>query len=222
MDSKLKYLLIARAVSTLLSAQELTPARRILDLTEPEQVEFINRTINLAFPADRADQMTMLIINRSSLTVPLIEVAVEASLKSMTPTKAFVDTATEMIAYAGDEPALRAVSKLVSIDEKRFGSLVNRILDNAGNWRNPFSVAYKGLELGDDAVSRRIADWAESRLVSVRLQKAWAEAMLNRYGAVPGEREWAADPLAIRLKNGISAELRQKLTEFAREARQKR
>ena len=54
------------------------------------------------------------------------------------------------------------------------------------------------------------------------MQKAWAEAMVDRYGTVPDEREWVQDPLAIRLKNGTSPELRRRVTAFATEARQKR
>jgi hypothetical protein len=216
-------ILALASFSATMNGQEVTPsAWTILNLDEGEQIAFINRTMDLGFPESRADQMTMLIINRSALTLPLIEAKLEEALKSTSTLKSFVDTASEMIAYAGDEQALRSVSKLIAVDETRFGPLVGRTLDNAGNWRNPLTVAYKGLTLGDESVSRRIAAWAESALASTRMQRAWAEAMLDRYGKVPDESVWATDPIASRLKDQASPELRQSVLRFAAEAQSKR
>ena len=200
----------------------IPPARTILDLGESEQIAFINKTIGLGFPENRADQMTMLIINRSAVALPLIESKLEDALKSTSTPKRLVDTATEMIAYAGDEQALRAVSKLMAVDENRFGPLVGRTLDNAGNWRNPCTVAYRGLELGNEAVSRYTVAWMESALASNRMQRTWAEAMLDRYGKVPGDTEWATDPIASQLKDRASPELRQGVMRFAAEVLSKR
>jgi len=127
-----------------------------------------------------------------------------------------------MVAYAGDEEALRAISKLVRIDETSFGYLVGRTLDNAGNWRNPFTVAYRGLELRDEVISRYTMAWAESALASNRMRRVWAEAMLDRYGKVPGDLEWASDPIASRLKAGASSDLRQSVSGLAMEAQKRR
>lgn len=126
------------------------PGRNVLDLSDREQITFITSTMDEDFPEDRADRMTMLIINRSSLTIPLIEKRLEETLKSDHPSKKFIDVASEMIAYAGDQQSLLAISKLLKIDEKKFGPLVARTLDNALNWRNPFTLAYSALDMGDE------------------------------------------------------------------------
>jgi len=216
-------LLIVMILVPMLDGQETTPAARsILSLTEGEQIAFINRTLELGLPHDRADQMTMLVINRNAITIPIIEAKLEDALKSTESDRRFIDTAGEMIAYAGDDQALRAVTKLVMIDEGRFGPLVKRTLENAGNWRNPFTIVYKAFEQGNDAIGRRAAEWAEGVIESDRMRRAWAEAMLDRYGRLPVETDWARDPIASRLKNGTSAELRQRVTAFASEARNKR
>jgi hypothetical protein len=216
-------LAVLASLSATMDGQEvIPPARAVLDLSEGEQIAFINRTMDLGFPEDRADQMTMLIINRSALTSPLIEAKLEEALKSTPAPKGFVETASEMITYAGDERALRAVSKLVALDENRFGRLVGRILDNAGNWRNPFNVVYGGLEIGNEAISRHIVVWVESALASNRMQRAWAEAMLDRYGKVPGGAEWATDPIVFQLNGRALPELRQSVVRFAAEAQSKR
>jgi hypothetical protein len=204
------------------NSAQVPAARTILNRTEAEQTVFMMETIDQGFPEDRADQMTMLIINRSGLAVPLIAAKIEAALKYGTQSKHFIDIASEMISYAGDEHALRAIGKLVAVNESRFGRLVGRTLDNAGNWRNPFTVAYRGLEMGDEAVSLYTAAWAESALASERMQHVWAEAMLDRYGKVPSETEWAQDPIASRLKDRASPELRQSVVRFAAEEQRKR
>jgi hypothetical protein len=226
MDFRMPRLRSTAALLTFLAGfinAQVPSARTILDTSEAEQMKFVNETIAAGFPGDRADQMTMLIINRSAVTLPLIAGKLEEALKSTSTPKSFVDTASEMIAYAGDEQSLRALSKLISFDERRFGWLIGRTLDNAGNWRNPFTVAYRGLEMGDEAVSRYTAAWAEAVLTSERMQRVWADAMLDRYGkVVPSETEWAQDPIASRLKDRASPELRQSVVRFAAEAQSKR
>jgi hypothetical protein len=214
--------IILLAPFTLDGQDVVPPARTILDLSTNEQTAFVRRTMETGFPANRADQMTMLIINRSALALPLIEAKLEEALKSTPQPKDFVDTASEMIAYAGDETALREISKLLALDEKRFEPLVGRTLDNAENWRNPFGVVYRGLEIGDETVSRPLAAWAESALASNRMQRAWAEAMLDRYGKVPGDTEWATDPIASCVKDQASPEMRQRVMRFASEVQSRR
>jgi hypothetical protein len=152
----------------------------------------------------------------------LIEATIEEVLKSAPSNTAFVETASEMIAYAGDETSLREISKLVALDENRFGRLVERTLDNAGNWRNPFNVAYDGLSIGDGAISRRTMLWVESALASNRMRRSWAEALLDRYRKVPGDPEWAADLIASRLGDRASPELRRAVLSMAEDAKRKR
>ena len=200
----------------LMNAQ-IPSARAILEISEAERTKFVNETMDAAFPDDRADQMTMLVINRSALVLPLIERRVEVELRSQSPSKSLIETATEMIAYAGDEQALREVSKLVAIDDSRFGRLVGRTLDNALSFRNPFTIAYRGVEIEDERMARKIGAWADSALSSRRMQRLLAEAMVERYGQVPGEAEWAKDPLTVRLKTPRHERLREGVLGFARE-----
>jgi hypothetical protein len=197
-------------------------ARAILDLTEAEQISFIEATMEGGFPEDRADEMTMLIINRSAVAVPLIAAKLEQVLNSPFPSKRFIDVASEMVAYAGDEQSLRAISKLIQLDETRFGRLIGRTIDNAGNWRNSFLVAYSAVDLGDPVVARYATEWAGSAMASTRTQRAWAEAMVARYGRVPDESVWATDPIASQLKDRAAPELRQSILRFAAEAQSKR
>jgi hypothetical protein len=197
---------------------QIPSARAMLELSEVEQTKFVNETMEAGFPDERADQMTMLIINRSALVLPLIERRIEIELRSQSSSKDLIETAMEMIAYAGDEQAIREVSKLVAIDEARFGRFVARTLHNALNFRNPFTIAYRGVEIEDGRIAQKIGAWADSALLSQRMQRLWAEAMVKRYGRVPSEAEWAKDPLAVRLRTSRHEQLRENVTGFAREA----
>jgi len=224
--SKCSRLVLALVILSSISEPRLVfgqeSARKILDMNEPDQIDFIISTMDQGFPQDRADQMTMLIINRSALTLPLIAARLEMVLKSPSASTNFVDIASEMVAYAGDEQALRVVRKLIAIDEQRFGRLVARTLTNSTNWRNPFTLAYFAFGIGNDDVTRRTVAWSESALSSDRMRQLWAEAMLDRYGKAPGQPEWAQDPLASRMRVQHASELRDRVTSFAADALAKR
>ena len=201
---------------------QVPQARAIVELTETEQSRFVNETIAAGFPDDRADQMTMLVLNRSGLVLPLLERRVEDELRAQSPSKELIVTVTEMIAYAGDEQALREASKLIALDGLTFGRLVGRTLDSALDFRNPFAVAYSGLNFGIEPVSDLIGEWAASRLNAPKMQRLLAEAMLAKYERIPDEVALNKDPIVSRLKKGVSVGLRQKLVDFASSSEKKR
>jgi len=193
-------------------------ARAVLDLNNADIVALVQSVMDQGFPADKSDQMTMLIINRSQVVIPAIETKIEEVINSQSPSTKFVDTASEMIAYAGDEQALRAISKLIAIDAKRFEVLVKRALDNSLNYRNPFTLVYRAFEIGDDRISQQAASWSEAAISTVRMKKLWGLAMLERYGKVPGDGEWAKDPIASRLPVTMRNQLKESVTNFASES----
>ena len=204
------------------TSKDAETIKSILRVSDADQVAFAKSVLEQHFPENEGDKFSLLLVNRSALVVPLIESRIESELGSDSRSERFIDLASAMIAYAGDEHSLRAIRKLIGIDERRFGTFIGRTLDNAGKWGNPFGVAYQALELGDETVARYATAWAEAALLSNRMQRTWAEAMLDRYGKVPGDSEWATDPIASRLKDRASPELRQSVVRFATEAQSKR
>ena len=152
--NSLPYAFIACAV-TVGSAQTAgsnnpTLGGNILTVSESEQIAFIRSTLDRCIPPD--DTLTMLVLNRSSLTLPLIEAKIEEVLSSSRPLVCltgrqvdppiFIDLAARTMAYSGDAVALRQIAKLMTFDEKRFGTYVDVTLINAEDRRNVFSVAY--------------------------------------------------------------------------------
>jgi hypothetical protein len=204
------------------TAKDAETVKAILQVSEAEQVEFVKSVLEQHFPENEGDRFSLLLVNRSALVVPLIEAKIETELGSASRSDRFIDLASAIIAYAGDEHSLRAIRKLISIDEGRFGPFIGRTLDSAGKWRNSFGVAYQALAVEGGTVAGYTTTWAESVLTSERMQRVWAEALLDRYGKVPGETEWATDPIAFRLKDRASPEFHQSVLRFAAETQRKR
>jgi hypothetical protein len=186
-------------------------------------------------------EITMLILNKSSVALPLIEQKIEEVLRSRSPSECFSDRSVDpqrfvgfaaaAITEAGDVESLKQASKLIKLDEKRFGPLVQRALFSAVSYRNAFGVAYQGLELGDPALDSRIAAWVQTQLAERKSPlpgaadaetaevRGWlAQALVKRYGAVPTESQWATDPLITRLPPLQAAWLHDDVMHLAAEA----
>jgi hypothetical protein len=174
-------------------------ASSVLQIADAEQTAFVKSVLDEQFPFTQGDKFSILLINRSELVVPLVESKIEQELRSAARSEPFINLASAMISYAGDEQALRAISKLVHIDETRFAPLIGRTLNCAASGGNPFVIAYLGIN--DETIAVEIGAWADSALSSSRMQRLWAEALVTRYGNTPANAEWARDPIASRLAN---------------------
>jgi hypothetical protein len=210
-------------------------SRYILRMSEADQLAQLNTRLNEGLRD--TDGVDMLVLNRSSLALPVIERKIEEVLKSPDPRECFTDKAVDterflavaasMIADASDEQALKEISKLIAIDEKRFGRLVRNTMLAAQNRRNPFVVAYRGLDLGDPAVDKRILAWVEEHLDTKvefalgQIHHWWAEAMVERYGGVPLEIQWVDDPIASRISRQLADSVHDEIFRLAAEARDK-
>jgi len=215
-----------------------SPASRMLRASEAVQVTYFNQRLNEGLRVDKeVNAIDLLILSRSSLVLPMMERKIEEVLKSPEPLECFtdktvdpqtfVDIAAASIAWSGDEQALKEISKLVAIDERRFGVLVRNTLFAAQNRRNPFVVAYRGLEIGNPVVDKRILAWveeeleAESKFAFGDFKPWWGEAMVEKYGRVPLEIDWIDDPIASRIKRDLASSVHDDVFRFAAEARDK-
>jgi hypothetical protein len=198
--------------------ESVSGAREVLRWPEEEQIAFVKTALERGLPEADGDRFSLLLVNRSGLVVPHIQTTVENELRRSPRSERLIDLASATITYAGDEESLRAVSKLIAIDEKRFESLVGRTLDSAVTWKNPFSVAYAGLQLDNDALSQRIVTWCETVLASDHMKRLWGSAMADKHGRVLTPLEWSNDPLASRLPKAVSDKLRDSVTRYATEA----
>ena len=214
------------------------PGRRILQETEADQTKFVMSFLDEGGTSEVGDVIAMLVLNKSALALPLMERKVEEVVRSASPSEcfsnklvdpqAFVNMIVAMITYAGNDEALQMARRLVKIDENRFGRLVGDTLTQSIGWRNPFGLAYRGFELGDPTVDKRIAAWGESQLTNkagttaAQMKRWWAEAAVDKYGAAPTERQWAEDPLASRLSAPLAESIHNEMLRLAVEVIEKR
>lgn len=241
--SLLQIALAATTVAAVFAQQPPLPnqeplAKRILRMGEADQIAYINSDLDQGMPLDRNAPLVTLVLAGSPLVLPMIEKKIEEVLKSPNPQDSFTDKTVDpqkfvnlaawTIPYAGDEQALKEISKLIAIDEKRFGMLVGNVLGNSQDYRNPFAVAYRGFEIGDPAVDKRIAAWIQLQFANKtefrlgQLKHWWGEAMAEKYDAAPTEVHWANDPIATRLTPKLAASLHDEILQLGREAFEKR
>ncbi len=197
--------------------------RRMLAMSDKDQIALAQSALDRGIPYEQREALRALAITHSSLILPLIEAKVEAVLKSPEQIEPNVDislrpdryivTAMGIIAYAGDEEALKQLAKLMKtagFAKLQLQDLVSSTLGWAGERGNPFALAYRGLEMGDTDVDKPIIAWAERRLAEPSLnqtkdpRRQLAKAMVNRYGALPTPEQWAKDPLVSRLKPSLA------------------
>jgi hypothetical protein len=224
--------------------------RRLTKASESELAAWVNVHLQAGMPP--SDVFGMVTLNRSEVVLPLIEQKIEEVLQSPAPLELFSDksidpqkfvhSAALSIAANGDVQALKEASKLIKIDEKQFGWMVEDVLLSARTYRNPFTLAYRGFELGDPAIDSRIAAWAEVDLADkrpplrnygprdpepvpeseIRRVREWlAAAMVEKYGWAPTESQWTHDPIVSRLAAIRTAAIHDDVMRLAAGAAQK-
>jgi len=233
MDTRLfRQVLVSLALVSLLCAQQrgrpgAKPlSSRILDLGEAEQLAYLDVRLNQGLRPVDDDAMTRLLLGRSSLVIPIIERKIEEVLKAPNRQGCFTDPqadpetflaiAASNIAWVGDENSLKAASKLLALDENRFDLMVRNTFYATYGRRNPVTLAYKGIEMGDPAVQKRIVAWVEADAAFeasndaslTELKGWWAEAMLEKYHGVPIDADWRSDPIASRIDRALADSLR--------------
>lgn len=226
-------------------ACHLAPGRRMLELPNERLVACMNAWLARGMPTPDSPQMTFLVRARSSLVLPIIEKKIEDVVVSRSPRDCFTDKnvdptqftvgAAEIIAAAAHEQSFRERSKLMRLDEQRVGRYVELTLLDAQAAGNPYPPAYRGLDIGDPAVDKRIAAWAEKvfreemdRFSSPAYEnvrgrrREWADALIECYGGAPSDGQWKTDPLVSRLKPGLAAALHDSVLRYTREALERR
>jgi hypothetical protein len=223
--------------SPLVHSQEEEPLpRRILKWSPADQITWLNSYLAAGMPVD--DTLVVLVLSRSSIVLPVLEKKIEETIHSVSPRDLFdspsidpqrvIGIAASMIAYAGDAQALQEESKLMKIDEKRFGDLVRLTLFHANNRGNSFTLAYRGFEIGDPAMDTRIAAYVKERVEAKQAVDrgttfaAWAEAIVEQHDGVPNANQWARDPIASRLEPVDAADFHREMIPLMNAAAKKR
>lgn len=240
MDNRHVALLIGLAAITVCGArqshaQEARPDK-LLALSDTEQIAFTNSFLDRGMPVGEDQGFLYLVRSRSSLILPIIENKIEQvltspnphdcfSVKNVDPQK-FVGMAAYRIADAADEQGLKETSKLLKLDEKRFGWMPESMLSHLAS-RNPFILAYKGTDIGNPALNRGIGRYADAMFRQRTpdhpnsLERRWADVMVDRYRGVPIQSEWATDPIVSHMTPAIVESMRRDMLRFLQVAWEK-
>lgn len=204
-------------------------AARLLKMTEAEQKAYVNSAFDHGLPEASVSTVTILVRERSALLAPVLGARVVEALKSPSPIECFADktvvpqiaimAAASVIAYAADENALKELSQILAIDDRRFGWLVGYALSDGGS-RNFFPLAYSGFEIGSEALDSKMTAWIGKQFEDAdsaqsQLKSWWGQALLDRLGHAPTAADWDKDPIATRLTPELAKSLRDEVFRLA-------
>ena len=183
------------------SAQQIPTSREIVQYSPAQAEALIQETIDQKFPPVLVDRLAVLLINRPAEFVPRIAAYIgsQYQLDAAAREDRLISTAASLVAYTGDESALRVVEELIALDRARFTPLVQSTLNNAQSWRNPYDVAYRAAESGGETVRAELGKWLQSRTESPISQRYWAASMNERYPGGLTQPVLDSDPLVSML-----------------------
>jgi hypothetical protein len=169
------------------------------------------------------DELLMLAIQHSEVAVPELKRWLRA-YNQKAPKKLEGNPAihADALAYVANALAVDALSDLCIENPSLFCPYLQRTFDYAEGRMNPFTLAYLVIARPETVVQETAIRWANSMIGFAHFQQRLGEAILDKYGKVPSDSEWATDPLSSRLKSEVSSELRQRVLHYAAEAERKR
>jgi len=203
-------------------AQQVPTSREIVQYSSAQAEALIQETIDQKFPPVLVDRLAVLIINRPAEFVPRLAAYIGSQyrLDAAVREERLISTAASLVAYTGDESALRVVEELIALDRERFTPLVQSTLNNAQSWRNPYDVAYRATEFGNEAVRAELEKWLQSRIDSPISQRYWAAAMNGRYPGGLSEAVLDSDPLVSMLDAQSRTVMKTRLRDESERAKQ--
>jgi hypothetical protein len=216
------------------SAADLEFTKRILRASDAEQVAAVRAFLDEGLrPVAQEQGIQALARAHSELVLPVLEKKIEEVLRSQNPLDSFSNKNAnpDLVIYQtasyiseGDAGvAMAELSKLVSLDEKRFAIYVFKTLSSLAVHENAFTLAYKGFDNGIPALSRAIFAWPKSILEGPTHSNAphwaqWADVLVERYRGVPIGPEWASDPIVSRLTPARAETLQPEMLRLAQDA----
>jgi hypothetical protein len=193
---------------------------------EPEQQDVrtgFSIVLDRDYSHQSADELLTFAIQHSDVAVPELKRRLIAY--SQQSRKTLVGNAAihaDALAYVANALAVDALCDLCARNADLFCPYLERSLDYAEGRLNPFTLAFRAIAKPEAVVQGATIHWADSMIGFPHFRQRLAEAMLERYGKVPGDSEWATDPIASRLKDRASPELRQSVVRLAEDAQRRR
>ncbi|MCL4841156.1 MAG: hypothetical protein KJZ79_04925 [Bryobacteraceae bacterium] len=203
-------------------AQQIPTSRQIVEYSQAQAEALIQEAINQEFSPVLVDRLAVLLVNRPAEFVPRLAayIASQYRIDAAVREERLFTTAASLVAYTGDAAALRAVEELIALDQERFTPLVQSTLNNAQNWRNPYDVAYRAAETGNEVIRGELRKWLQSRVESTVSHRFWAVAMNERYPGGLSEAVFERDPLVSMLETEAKTAMKTRLRDESERVKQ--
>jgi hypothetical protein len=201
------------------SQSDAQAVRRVTEMGESEQREFLMKTLDAGLPESEIDQLGLLSLNRSDLVIPELIRRIEVKFHDHTLPDRSITLMAGMVAYAANERAIDGVSRLCEIDAEKFGFLVARVFDYSVERRNPYTLVYYALT-NHSITDGLVLEWVSASVRFPGNDKKWARALLERYNGPPSVTNLRSDPLLFRLKGGLPDSVKRELDSMIQSARE--
>lgn len=193
--------------------------RRVTEMGESEQREFLMKTLDAGLPESEIDQLGLLSLNRSDLVIPELIRRIEVALQDHALADRTITLMAGMVAYAANERAIDGVARLCEIDAQKFGFLVARVFDYSVERKNPYTLVYYALA-NHSTIDGPVLEWVSASVRFPGNDKKWARALLERYNGPPSVTNLRTDPLLFRLKGGLPDSVKRELNSMIQSARE--
>jgi hypothetical protein len=192
--------------------QEDFSSKRVELMTHDEQLTFLKLALDRGIPADMADRVGLIVLNREEEALPILIDRIQRLMAVSTPSDRALTLMAGMVAYPGNERAMQGIVQLCSLDLNRFGFLAARALDFAAGKQNRFDLAYYAIDHNCASVTKEVQTWVSANVEKLSGGRELSEALRHRYAKLPDDVELAADPVfaevAERARRGIIEKLR--------------
>ena len=175
--------------------QEDFSYKRVELMTHDEQIAFLKLALDRGMPADMADRVGLIVLNREEDALPILIERIQRLMAVSTPSDRALTLMAGMVAYPGNERAMQAIIQLCSLDSNRFSFLAARTLDFAAGKHNRFDLAYYAIDHHCAAVTKEVQKWVSANVEELSGGRELAEALRHRYARLPDDVELEADPV---------------------------
>lgn len=152
-------------------------SRTSVDGPQMAEADF-DKAVRDGLPLSEAHSASVFVLNHEEIAIPLLLREVKRKLEDKSAEE-FITSATGLIAYSASNRGIDAVAELCSLDEKRFSTLIERLLNHAINREREYDVSYYAVE-NHSKLRELVGRWVEDSLRFPLSDGAFAIQMLRR------------------------------------------
>jgi hypothetical protein len=189
--------------------------RELSAMTDSEVQSYVRTILKAKVPEAQSDELIVLAMNRGAIAIPELLAEITRAYDASDQDDKLIHRLADIVAYASNEHAIGALAQLCSLDTKRFGYFLARSLTYASGRRKSFTLAYLALTKLPKENQYLVIDWVQRNANADDMKMQWADALYERYKAVPTDSDLETDPIASQLPGGVPPDVKARVREIA-------